>query len=156
IHFATPLVELPIDKVTEAEVEQYRQFRLQYLGLWRQYFDPIGIRFHLKDKQVKVDTYILPLIQNSQDNELRRISGGGTVTLDPAAIGSGTLFQFLMHLSPAVQRREELLGFGRGGGELDLGTLMAWGLDPIGKWVLVRADDSPVYAQLAELWDKGD
>jgi hypothetical protein len=44
LRFATPLVELTIDKATPREAEAYRQFRLQYLGLWRQYFDPIGMR----------------------------------------------------------------------------------------------------------------
>ncbi len=156
IHFATPLVELPIDKVTEGESRQYDQFRREYLGLWRQYFDPIGLRFSLKEGQIKLDTYILPLVQNSQYNELRRVTGDGTVSLDVGAIGPATIFQYMMHLSPAVQRREELLGFGRGRGEMDLGTLLAWGLDPVGKWAMVRLDDSPVYGKLLDLMEKAE
>ncbi len=156
IHFATPLVELPIDKVTEGEARQYDQFRREYLGLWRQYFDPIGMRFSLKEGQIKLDTYILPLVQNSQYNELRRVTGGGTVSLDVNAIGPSTILQYMMHLSPAVQRREELLGFGRGRGEMDLGTLLAWGLDPIGKWAMIRLDDSPVYGKLLEMMERAE
>jgi hypothetical protein len=156
IHFATPLIELPIDKVTEVEAREYNRFRLEYLGLWRQYFDPIGMRFALRDGLVKLDTYILPLVANSSYNELRRATGGGTINLDVNGFPAKTLVQFLMHLSPAVQQRERLFGFDRGGGELDFGTLLAWGLDPVGKWFMVRIDDSPVYAQLVELMKKSD
>jgi hypothetical protein len=149
-------VELPIDNITEAEARQYERFRLEYLGLWRQYFDPIGMRFKLTEGEVKVDTYILPLIENSQYNELRRVSGGGSIKLDASRISPNTLMQFVLHLSPGVQRRGELLGLGRGGGELDLGTLLTWGLDPVGKWALVRVDDSPVYEKLVGLLEKAE
>ncbi len=77
IHFATPLVELPVGGVTRTEAEEYRRFRLEYLGLWRQYFDPIGMRVSLRDGKVKLDTYILPLIENSAYNNLRRSPARG-------------------------------------------------------------------------------
>jgi hypothetical protein len=161
LHFATPLVELPIGNVTEAEAQAYRQFRLEYLGLWRRYFDPIGMRIALDDKQVRLDTFILPLVANSRYNELRRITGDGTVRLDVTAISPKTVVQFLMHLSPNVGDRNALLGLGLGGPRGpgaggDLLAMLAWGLDPVGKWVLVRADDSPVYGQLADLLDRSE
>lgn len=156
LDFATPLIELAIDKITEQESQEYNRFRLEYLGLWRQYCDPIGIRIGLGDKEVKLDTYILPLVQNSRYNELRRVTGGGTVSLDPGAISSRTLFQFLMHLSPDIETRGGLLPLGRGGpgGGLDLMTILGWGLDPVGKWFVVRFDDSPVYGKLVDLLDR--
>jgi hypothetical protein len=161
LHFATPLVELPVGNVTEAEAQAYRQFRLEYLGLWRRYFDPIGMRIALDDKQVRLDTFILPLVADSRYNELRRVTGDGTVRLDLAAISPKTVAQFLMHLSPNVGDRSALLGLGLGGPRGpgaggDLMTMLAWGLDPVGKWVLVRADDSPVYGQLADLLDRSE
>src|SRR5262249_42056795 len=52
ITFATPLIELPIDKITEGEQREYEQFRQQYLGLWRQFFDPIGMRLGIGKEQV--------------------------------------------------------------------------------------------------------
>jgi hypothetical protein len=156
IHFATPLVELPVDKVTPQEAEAYRQFRLQYLGLWRQYFDPVGMRIALTDRQVRVDTYILPLIQNTGYNELRRVAGGGTVTLDPSRISPRTLAQFILHLSPAVGERGGLLrGVGLGPDSAVADLVMA-SLDPVGNWLMVRADESPVYAKLAAMLDRED
>src|SRR5262249_25957109 len=40
-HFATPLIELPIDRITETEEKDYAGFRDDYNKLWRRYFDPI-------------------------------------------------------------------------------------------------------------------
>lgn len=151
IHFATPLVELPIDDVTDAEAQAYRQFRLQYLGLWRQYFDPIGMRIALDDKRIKLDTYILPLVANSQYNNLRRITGDGVVSLDLGSIPPQTVVQFLLHLSPNVGDRRGLLG---DFASSDAASLLFAALNPVGNWVLVRADDSPVYGQLAELLER--
>lgn len=147
IHFATPLIELPIDKITPNEERDYLRFRAEYLGLWRGFFDPIGMRFSLRDKQVRVETYILPLIQNSQYNQLRQRTGDGTTNLDPATISPKTLVQFLTHISPNAPER------GMGADALrGLGMLgRAKGLDFLGDWFLVRLDDSPVYGQLAEL-----
>jgi hypothetical protein len=151
--FATPILELPIDKITQTEANNYEAFRREYLGLWRGYFDPIGMRLALDDKQVKIDTYILPLIRNSQYNELRRIAGNGTVTLDVNSLSPETLFQLMTHLSPSVQDRGGLLGlFNHGGGGLM--ALAAGALDPIGKWFLVRIDDSDVYGKLLAQLEK--
>jgi hypothetical protein len=159
IDFAAPLIEMAIDKVTQREAEAYRQFRLQYLGLWRQYFDPIGMRISFTDVQVKLDTYILPLIENSRYNELRRITGDGTITLEPSKISSKTLVQFLMHLSPNVGDRRvwlaDMIG-PRGLGDNEMLDLIAWVLDPVGNWFVVRLDDSPVFAKLAALLDRGE
>src|SRR5262249_3387106 len=142
--------------------QAYRQFRLQYLGLWRQYFDPIGMRIAINDQRVKLDTYILPLIADSRYNELRRVTGDGVVRLDLGSISPKTIGQFMMHVSPNVGDRGNLIGMfgfgmGRGRGAADdLMMLLASALDPVGKWVLVRADDSPVYGELADLLERSN
>lgn len=141
IHFATPLIELPIDKVTPTEQAEYENFRREYLGLWRQFFDPIGMRLSVKNREVRWETYILPLIQNTEYNQLRRLVGGGTITVDPAQFSPQTLVQFLGHLSPdAEERRTMTWALPRG----------VKGLDWLGNWFTVRLDDSPVYGKLVE------
>jgi hypothetical protein len=142
--FATPLIELPIDRVTEREQQSYERFRQEYLGLWRQYFDPIGMRIGLKDQQVRVETYILPLIQNSSYGQLRQVVGGGTTVLDPASISPKTLLQLTTHLNR------------KGEGRADLTSVLSIldgrvSFDFLGDWFLLRLDDSPVYAKIAAL-----
>jgi len=43
--------------------------------LWRQFFDPIGMRISLNDKRVRWETYILPLVKSTEYNTLRRLAG---------------------------------------------------------------------------------
>lgn len=138
-HFVTPLIELPIDRITKREEADYNRFRLEYLGLWRRYFDPVGVRLGLNGQRVCVETYILPLIQNSEYNQLRRFTGNGTAPLDVVARPPTALVQFLVHLSPET----------RG----DLRNAI-WRLDkdPVGDWFFIRAEDSSLYAKLGELW----
>jgi hypothetical protein len=144
LHFATPLIELPIDRITPNEEREYLDFRNQYLGLWRRYFDPIGVRLAVDDKEVRVETYILPLIQSTEYNTLRRLAGDGTVTIDRSKFSPKTLAQFMVHLSPNAPERREygrmLSGFSR-----DIP-----GLSWLGDWFMIRLDDSPIYAKLAE------
>lgn len=145
LHFTTPLIELPIDNITEQEQREYQQFRAQYLGLWRQFFDPIGVRMSLKEGQVRVETYILPLVQNSQYNELRRLTGGGTIKLDPRQFGPSTLVQFLAHFNPEARERTDVMrGLQAIAGQM---PRINW----LGNWFTLRFDDSDVYGKLLEL-----
>ena len=57
--FLTPLIELETEKATQREREQYEQFRNRYQSYWRDYFDPIGVRFKI-GRTISVETHILP------------------------------------------------------------------------------------------------
>jgi hypothetical protein len=144
LHFATPLIEMGIDRVTPTEERDYNQFRAQYLGLWRQYFDPVGVRIALKDGEVRAEAYILPLIANSQYDQIRRIAGGGSTEIDVRGYSPKTLVQFATHLSPDFQERNFLRQqtslFGN-----------PIGIDWLGNWAVIRFDDSPIYGELARI-----
>lgn len=83
IHFATPLIELPIDRITPAEARDYARFREEYTKLWRTYFDPIGLRLSLDDKRVRVETHILPLAGSDVYRNLRDTAGRGKFHFEP-------------------------------------------------------------------------
>src|SRR5262249_30253375 len=130
------------------EKKEYEQFRQQYLALWRGYFDPVGMRISFREKQVRLDTFILPLIQTSAYRQLRERTGSGTTTFNLGDLSPSTILQLMAHISPdAPERREvanllvSLNGLGK-----------HWALDWLGDWITVRLDDSPVYEKLAELW----
>jgi hypothetical protein len=127
LHFATPLVELPISRVTPQEERDYRAFREQYLGLWRRFFDPVGMRFTFGDKQVRVETYILPLIQSSQYNDLRAMAGNTTTRFERKRLLPHTVAQFLV--SADNRYMQEVLD----------------------NWIAFRLDDSPVFRRRLEL-----
>jgi hypothetical protein len=159
IHFATPLVEIPIEKVTKTEEQEYRRFHQEYLGLWRQFFDPMGFRVNLEDGKLKFDTYILPLIENSSYNQLRRLVGSGTVKLTPDRLSSKTLFQWMAHLSNDADIREGFFGLGpngpnQGPDALGLWLWLGWAVDPVGEWLLLRVDDGPSWGKLMNLYER--
>jgi hypothetical protein len=145
IHFATPLIELPIDKITETEQRDYEQFRLEYLGLWRRYFDPVGIRLALSERQVRIETYILPLIQTSQYIALRTQTGQGTIPLDINGFSPKTIFQLVSHIAKDAPERESVRSLLS---VLDVPGVKK-GLDWLGDWFTLRVDDSDLYAKLA-------
>jgi hypothetical protein len=150
IHFATPLIEIPIGNVTLREADEYERFRLEYLGLWREFFDPIGVRMSVKPERINVQTYILPLIENSAYNRLRRVTGGGVTPIAPAAIPTKTLVQYLQHINSDSLLRDvsAQLGF--------FGDVVAPILNPLGKWVFVRLDDDESVARFAQALEKAD
>jgi hypothetical protein len=129
--FATPLVELPIDAVTAAEKEGYEQFRDEYRSLWRQYFDPVGFRFSLRERRLRVETYILPVVARDTYMFLREVTGDGTTTLDASALSPRTLVQVTAHLSPAIRKAF---------------------LDDVGDMAVVQYDDGQEYRAIAEAW----
>jgi hypothetical protein len=58
----------------------------------------VGIRFKLGPGPSRVEVYLLPLLNNSAYNELRRFVGGGTVRYSPSRIPPGTVFRLLTRL----------------------------------------------------------
>jgi hypothetical protein len=129
LHFATPLVELPMDKITPTEEAAYKEFRTEYLRLWQQFFDPVGMRFSIDARQVKAETYILPLINVPAYRDLRSLAGGGTYNFDPGRLSAKSLLQFTFKLD------------------------RTWPLnDAVGHWAFIRLDDGPALARLGELW----
>jgi hypothetical protein len=126
IHFSTPLVELPIDRVTSGEAEQYGRFRDEYSRLWRSYFDPIGLRLSLDEKRVRAETHILPLAGSDAYRVLREVAGRGTIRFDPSKSSvidfQVSLFRdkssFALHLDGGTALREMV------------GLLIRWEADP--------------------------
>jgi hypothetical protein len=68
------LEEMPLEKVTEDEAREYKQYVDNYSLYWRQFFDPIAVRFSQKeDGTLELTTFILPLIDSSIYNGLRDV-----------------------------------------------------------------------------------
>lgn len=132
LHFATPLIELPIDRITAFEAQTYRDFREEYQRLWRQFFDPVGIRFSLDKKQIKLEVYILPMINNQEYNNLQGITGFTTTDLDPRRISPRSLLQFHMSFRD-----------------------MGW-FKSVGGWAQIRLDDNKTMGRLGEWWMRND
>jgi Leucine-rich repeat (LRR) protein len=131
LQFSTPLVELPIDRATPAEVEGYASFNREYSRLWQRYFDPAGMRYTQRGNKTQLDVLILPLVRNETYDWIRNLAGTGTTPLNLAAIPPNTVFQFLSHLN---------------------GVGFAQPAPPPPGWLIARVDDSPLFKELADVW----
>jgi len=89
LRYVTPIVEIPLEKVTGREAQEYRNYVSRYNSYWRTYFDPIGIRINT-NQTISFETCILPLIENSFYNNLRASCGGEAVNLAGFLLAPGT------------------------------------------------------------------
>jgi hypothetical protein len=80
----TPIIELPIQKVTKAEADAYNQWRTQYQNNWRWAFDPIALRIGVNDQKLSADLTVMPLILGSGYREFVNISRGAKITAGAA------------------------------------------------------------------------
>jgi hypothetical protein len=71
----TPCIERPIVDATGEEAEEYKKFVAEYSQYWRTFFDPIAVRIGVTEKQYRLETLVLPLIDNSIYTELARGAG---------------------------------------------------------------------------------
>ncbi|HVK07299.1 MAG TPA: DUF1559 domain-containing protein, partial [Gemmataceae bacterium] len=78
----TPCLEHPVTAVDPDEADGYRAFVDEYNQYWRTFFDPIAVRVRSSAEQYRLETLILPLIDNSIYTTLAQTVGGPTVPLD--------------------------------------------------------------------------
>lgn len=83
-----PCCEIPETAVTSAEADAYKQFVSEYSQYWRTFFDPIAIRVQATPDRYRLETIVLPLINNSMYQSMAMALAGepksltGSITND--------------------------------------------------------------------------
>jgi hypothetical protein len=133
-NFLTPLLELPIDRVSATEARQYAAYRQGLRDTLGPYYQPLAVRFSLNQKRVRLDTSLTGLKGSWLFDALRNVAGNGTIVVD-SADRSPPVLQLLAHFSPTARK---------------------WftSRDSMGDSWLARLDDGPQYAQLARWYTK--
>jgi hypothetical protein len=90
--FLTPVCELPTPAASPEEADAYGRFLADYQEYWRRYFDPIAIRLQTSPKRIRVETLVLPLIDNSIYTGLARVVGKQPEPLDALPVPARNLF----------------------------------------------------------------
>ncbi len=68
------LSDVPVGQATVAEADAYKRYVENYARYWRQYFDPVAVRLDdTPDGALEMTTFILPLLDSSIYNGLRRV-----------------------------------------------------------------------------------
>ncbi len=134
----TPLIELPLDRVSAIERSGYDRFRETYQNYWRGYIDPIGVRIVHGPNGIRLDARMMPLLQNTGYDEIAEAVGDKRVL--PPSLEDG--MRLTMAVSESSSMRRELDQLSRvSTGNRDLG--LGW----LGDWVMVG------FADRSGLWD---
>lgn len=146
VEFLTPISELDIAKVSEAEKTAYETWRRQYQSYWRGVFDPIAAKITVNDQKTGIDLSVMPLIAGTDYRQYIDLTQGVKI-----AAGSGDPHGAAMHFIMAINAKSGLM---RSINTFAMGFFPKAGVDPlawIGPTVSVYADDDPFWAELAKL-----
>ncbi len=113
-HFLTPGCELGLTKVNGEEAEEYRDFLQEYNEYWRTYFDPIAIRIQAAPERCRMETIVLPLINNSIYKSLAETLGGRPEPLDAQPILDKTIFSLNLRLNKELLLKQMEAQFRQG------------------------------------------
>jgi len=94
-----PCVEIPLERVTEEEAQQYKQFVEEYSRYWRRFFDPIAIRVQLTPQHYRAETIVLPLIDNTIYSSMAMALGGEPEPLDALPVPERNIFSTVVRLN---------------------------------------------------------
>jgi len=138
--FLTPIAELDLQRVRQAEASAYGRWRETYQRNWTWAFDPIALRLHVEPQRLGADLTVLPLIWRTQYRQFVQVSEGVALAPD-AGDPHGALAHFVLALNP----RNRL--FQEAGRSIER-ELNADGIGWLGSPVAVYLDDGPFWDEL--------
>jgi hypothetical protein len=104
-HALTPCCEIPVQEVSGEEADEYRAFLNDYNQYWRTFFDPIALRIQMTPKRYRLETIVLPLIDNTVYTTLAGLMGGKPEPLDALPVPRRNIFSVAARLN-----KRQLLG----------------------------------------------
>jgi hypothetical protein len=142
--FLTPVSELPIETVTHDEAQAYARWRDNYQSNWRQYFDPIAVRFSITPTQLAADLTVMPLIIGSEYNQFMDFTSGAKIAPyagDPHTNALARLALAVNTESKSIQSAGNLVGSMAPGLKANF---LSW----LGQSITLYADDDPFWNEL--------
>jgi hypothetical protein len=135
--FLTPCCEMHLEKVSKLEADAYAQFVKDYSEFWHGFFDPIALRIQVTPKRYRLETLILPLIDNSIYSGLALALGGQPEPLDALPVPRRNLFSMALRFNKEALLQALKTSIFTELGELDksvargAGALFSWPLQGV-------------------------
>lgn len=102
----TPCCEIPLTEVADSEAAAYRAFLDQYNQYWRTFFDPIAVRIQAAPERYRIETIVLPLIDNSIYTNLAGAAGKQPEALDALPVPKRNIFSAAVRLDKEALVRQ--------------------------------------------------
>ncbi len=156
----TPCCEMPLTKVNGQEADAYKKFQEEYSQYWRTYFDPIALRIQLSPKHYRLETVVLPLMDNSIYTTLAAALGGKPEPLDALPIPRKNMFSLNLRINKkkALQELRKFIAEAQKdregkAPERDLDSVLQDGLRDCG--VPARAAERLTVKRIFDVLDRG-
>ncbi len=91
-HNLVPCCETPLAWVTGTEADEYEAFLREYNNYWRTFFDPIAVRIQATPERYRLETIVLPLINNSIYQGMFAALNGKPEALDALPVPKRNIF----------------------------------------------------------------
>ncbi|MBL8859362.1 MAG: hypothetical protein JNL28_12700 [Planctomycetes bacterium] len=143
LRFLTPISELGVARVSPAERDAYGAYRQGFQARWRNYFDPIAVRFSFDAAHMQADVTIMPLTIETEYRELRDLTRDGEIPAKAGDPHAGALF----HFATALNKGSEL---GRALTDIAGPAARAFGADPLA-WLGASA---ALYGERDPWWEE--
>jgi hypothetical protein len=105
-HDLTPCAEIDLDEVSGEEADAYAEFLDNYAHYWRSYFDPIALRLQITPERYRLETIVLPLIDNSIYSALAKVLGGQPEALDALPVPKRNIFSLMFRINKDALSKE--------------------------------------------------
>jgi hypothetical protein len=142
--FMIPISEIAPATVTQDEAAAYGRWRDNYERNWRQYFDPIAMRFSISKNKLNAELTVMPLITGSRYNEFLGITTGAQIAAgagDPHTNALARLAIAINTQSKTIQEAGNFVGNMAPGLKANF---LAW----LGQSITLYADDDDFWNDL--------
>src|SRR5207245_1988597 len=100
LDFLTPISEMPLTQVTQAEADAYNRWRDGYQQNWSQVFDPIALRFSMKPERLSAELSVIPLIAGTEYRQFIAVSTGAHIAPNAGDPHPEALLHFALAINP--------------------------------------------------------
>ncbi|MFH2000283.1 MAG: hypothetical protein ABIK28_11420, partial [Planctomycetota bacterium] len=151
LEFLTPVAELDLDKVSDEEKQAYDSFRNQYMRQWRQYFDPIAARLHVKPEGMGVDLTVMPLTFSSDYHDFMEFTGNVRIPEGAGDPHPEAALHVVMAFDAKSEGVRQVTSFAAGMVPDALSDPISW----VGRWVALYVDEDPFWDKVRAAYEQG-
>lgn len=84
--------------VPKSQADEYNQFVNEYSQYWQTFFDPIALRIQIQPDKTRLETIVLPLINNSAYTGMASVLGGKPAHLDSLLLPDSNIASLALKL----------------------------------------------------------
>ena len=146
LNFMTPIAEIPLPRVTQAEADAYQRWSDSYQRNWRQFFDPIAIRFTIAPDRLGAELTVMPLIMGSDYRHVIEVSSGSQIAPGAGDPHTNTLLHLVFAINSQSQPVQEAGNFVGNMAPGLKASFLGW----LGQSIALYADEDPFWDRLTQ------